>query len=197
MLSPSRTIAGVRHRTVRTGRQALNKLARMPSQLDIVLPCLDEAQALPWVLERIPDGSTAIVVDNGSTDGSPRGGTSRWRHCRRVRAARLRRGVPCGSGGRNRRIRCAFCDCDASLDPGDALRLVDLLRAGADLAVGRRVPTGRGAWPLHARLANRELARRVRRRTGVPLRDVGPLRAARRDATACPADHRPAQRLPT
>ncbi len=46
--------------------------------------------------------------------------------------------------------------------------------------MARRVPTGRGAWPLHARLANLELARRVRQRTGLPLRDVGPLRVARR-----------------
>ncbi|MBM4793740.1 glycosyltransferase [Streptomyces sioyaensis] len=39
--------------------------------MDIVLPCLDEAEALPYVLERIPPGRRAIVVDNGSTDGSP------------------------------------------------------------------------------------------------------------------------------
>src|SRR4249919_59748 len=37
---------------------------------DIVLPCLDEAAALPWVLARIPPGDQAIVVDNGSRDGS-------------------------------------------------------------------------------------------------------------------------------
>jgi glycosyltransferase involved in cell wall biosynthesis len=39
--------------------------------IDVVLPCLDEAAALPWVLSRIPDGYHAIVADNGSTDGSP------------------------------------------------------------------------------------------------------------------------------
>ena len=38
--------------------------------VDLVLPCLDEAEALPWVLSRVPDGCRAIVVDNGSTDGS-------------------------------------------------------------------------------------------------------------------------------
>ncbi|WP_181794024.1 glycosyltransferase, partial [Streptomyces sp. WELS2] len=38
--------------------------------VDVVLPCLDEAEALPWVLDRIPSGWRAIVVDNGSTDGS-------------------------------------------------------------------------------------------------------------------------------
>ena len=38
--------------------------------VDIVLPCLDEAEALPWVLGRLPEGYRAIVVDNGSTDDS-------------------------------------------------------------------------------------------------------------------------------
>ena len=50
----------------------------------------------------------------------------------------------------------------------------------ADLVLGRRRPTGRGAWPLHARLANLALARLMRRATGVALHDLGPMRAARR-----------------
>ena len=46
--------------------------------------------------------------------------------------------------------------------------------------LGRRRPDP-GAWPWHLRLANAELARRVRRRTGVSVRDIGPMRAARRE----------------
>jgi glycosyltransferase involved in cell wall biosynthesis len=42
----------------------------MSIRVDVVLPCLNEAQALPWILERMPAGYRAIVVDNGSTDGS-------------------------------------------------------------------------------------------------------------------------------
>ncbi|MGH6656842.1 MAG: glycosyltransferase, partial [Actinocrinis sp.] len=38
--------------------------------VDVVLPCLDEAGALPYVLGRMPEGYRPIVVDNGSTDGS-------------------------------------------------------------------------------------------------------------------------------
>ena len=48
--------------------------------------------------------------------------------------------------------------------------------------LGARRPTARGAWPLHARAANTVLALELRRRTGVPLRDLGPMRAARREA---------------
>ncbi|WP_368671982.1 glycosyltransferase family 2 protein [Jatrophihabitans endophyticus] len=153
---------------------------QVPPELDIVLPCLDEAQALPWVLERIPAGARAVVVDNGSRDGSP--DVARAGGATVVTCDRRGYGAACHAGLEAAEAEfVAFCDCDASLDPADALRLVDLLRAGADLAVGRRVPAARGVWPLHARLANVELARRVRRRTGVGLRDVGPLRAARRE----------------
>ena len=38
----------------------------------------------------------------------------------------------------------------------------------------------RGAWPLHARTANRVLARMIRSRTGIALTDIGPMRSARR-----------------
>ena len=37
----------------------------------VVLPCLDEAAALPGVLAAVPEGWRALVVDNGSRDGSP------------------------------------------------------------------------------------------------------------------------------
>ena len=40
----------------------------------------------------------------------------------------------------------------------------------------------RGAWPVHARVANRALAWELRRRSGAPLSDLGPMRAARREA---------------
>src|ERR1044071_5929668 len=37
---------------------------------DVVLPCRDEAPALPALLARMPAGYRSIVADNGSTDGS-------------------------------------------------------------------------------------------------------------------------------
>ena len=39
-------------------------------EIDVVLPCLNEAGALPWVLSRMPSGYRPIVADNGSTDDS-------------------------------------------------------------------------------------------------------------------------------
>jgi hypothetical protein len=75
-----------------------------------------------------------------------------------------------------------FLDADGSFDPSQLPRVVDPVRAGvADLVLGRRRPTVRRAWPLHARLGNAVLARRLRRAVGQRLHDLGPMRAARRD----------------
>jgi hypothetical protein len=73
-------------------------------------------------------------------------------------------------------------DADGSFDPAD-LRAVagPVLDGGADLMLGRRAPRGRGAWPLHARIGNAVLAAELRRRAGAPLRDLGPMRAFRRE----------------
>ncbi|MFF4801534.1 glycosyltransferase family 2 protein [Streptomyces sp. NPDC001351] len=149
--------------------------------MDVVLPCLDEAEALPWVLDRIPPGWRALVVDNGSTDGSA--DIARALGARVVREARRGFGAACHAGltAATADIVC-FCDCDASLDPADLVPFVERIRAGeADLVLGRRRPLTRGAWPLHARAGNLALARLLRRRTGLRLHDLGPLRAARRE----------------
>lgn len=151
-----------------------------PPTLDIVLPCLDEVTALPWVLSRIPENARAIVVDNGSVDGSPE--LARQLGALVVTCDQRGYGAACHAGLEAARADyVAFCDCDASLDPADILPMLDVIEGGrADLMVARRRPTERRAWPLHARLANRILAQRVRRRTGAVLRDVGPIRVARR-----------------
>ena len=150
-------------------------------RVDVVLPCLDEAEALPWVLDRMPPGFRAIVVDNGSTDGSA--DLARSLGALVVSEPRRGFGAACHAGllAATAEYVC-FCDCDASLDPAELPSLLGPVRDGtADLVLGRRRPTARGAWPLHARLANAELARRLRARTRAPLHDLGPMRAARRE----------------
>ncbi|WP_232327465.1 glycosyltransferase family 2 protein [Herbidospora yilanensis] len=149
--------------------------------VDVVLPCLDEAEALPWVLERIPPGWRALVVDNGSTDGSAE--IARSLDATVVPEARRGFGAACHAGlvAATAEVVC-FCDCDASLDPGLLTGFVQKLEEGDDLVLGRRRPQSRGVWPAHARAGNRALSHLVRRRTGVRLGDIGPLRAARREA---------------
>ena len=147
---------------------------------DVILPALDEAAAINWVLDRIPVGYRPIVVDNGSTDATAElaakaGATVVHEPVRGFGAA-------CWAGlqAATDDIVC-FMDCDASLDPIALPHLVAFLERGdADLVIGERI-AAKGSWPAHARLANRVLAFEVRRRTRVPLGDLGPMRAARRD----------------
>ncbi|WP_353815278.1 glycosyltransferase family 2 protein [Agromyces sp. SYSU T00266] len=145
-------------------------------RVDLVLPCLDEERALPWVLGRLPDGVRAIVVDNGSTDRSAE--VAREHGATVVTEARRGFGAAANAGLEAATAPLvAFCDADASLDPADLPRLVRLVEEGeADLVLGRRRPTSGSAWPVHARLANRVLAARMTRRTGTPLHDLGPMR---------------------
>ncbi len=154
----------------------------MPPRADLVLPCLDEAQALPWVLARVPAGWRAIVVDNGSTDGSA--DIARSLGATVVHAPVRGFGAACHAGLLAARADLVcFCDCDASLDPGLLAPMAARVEAGeADLLLGRRRPQGRGAWPAHARAGNLALARMLRRRTGLRLHDLGPMRVARREA---------------
>jgi glycosyltransferase involved in cell wall biosynthesis len=147
--------------------------------VDVGLPVLDEAAALPWVLGRMPGGYEPIVVDNGSTDGSAQ--LARRLGARVVAEPRRGFGAACHAGllAARREVVC-FMDCDGSLDPAELPEVADpVLAGGRDLMLGARRPEP-GAWPLHARLANRALALELRRRTGLALTDLGPMRAARR-----------------
>lgn len=149
--------------------------------VDVILPCLDEAGALPWIFARLPLGYRGIVVDNGSTDGSPEIAKALGAHV--IAETRRGYGAACHAGLLAATAPIvAVCDCDGTLNPADIPALVHLIETDvADLVVARRRPTTPQAWPVHARIANIELARRVRRRTGVALRDIGPIRVARRE----------------
>jgi glycosyltransferase involved in cell wall biosynthesis len=152
------------------------------AEVDLILPCLNEAAALPWVLGRLPDGVRAVVVDNGSTDGSAAIATQLGATV--VPCALRGYGAACHTGLEVATADVvAFLDADASLDPRQLVRVTaPVLSRRMDLMLGRRRPVSRDAWPWHLRLANAELSRRIRRRTGVRLHDLGPMRAARREA---------------
>ena len=147
----------------------------------MVVPVLDEAAALPALLAAMPAGYRPIVVDNGSTDGS--GSIARDRGALVVEEPVRGYGAACWAG-----LNAAdpvdgvvcFMDGDGSLDPADLPSVAGpVLEGRLDLVLGARRPAGPGAWPVHARLANALLARELRRRTNCPLRDLGPMRAAR------------------
>ncbi|MBA2438559.1 MAG: glycosyltransferase family 2 protein [Acidimicrobiia bacterium] len=150
---------------------------------DVVIPVLDEAAALPALLAAMPVGYRPIVVDNGSIDGS--GALARAHGAEVVTEARRGFGAACWAGlvasAPSDGVVC-FMDGDGSLDPGElALVAGPVLDGEADLVLGARRPTSRAAWPVHARVANAALAWELRRRTGLALSDLGPMRAASRE----------------
>ncbi|WP_084546499.1 glycosyltransferase family 2 protein [Glycomyces arizonensis] len=147
--------------------------------VDVVLPVLNEREALPWVLERMPEGYRPIVVDNGSDDGSAALAAELGAEV--VRESRRGFGSACYAGlAASSAAVVAFMDCDASLDPGDLPKVcAPVLGGEADLVLGARPPE---ALAPHSRIANRYLAGRVRRHCGVRATDIGPMRAARREA---------------
>ena len=148
--------------------------------IDVVLPVLNEAAAIPSVVASLPAGYHAIVVDNGSTDRSA--SVAHTAGATVVSEPRRGFGSACFAGllAATSDIVC-FMDCDGSLDGIDLPSVVAPIRAGtSDLVLGARV-AGRGAWPMHARVGNRVLAHQILRRTGLRVRDLGPMRAARRE----------------
>ncbi|WP_422733269.1 glycosyltransferase family 2 protein [Micromonospora sp. WMMD558] len=153
----------------------------MSTQIDVVLPCLDEAAALPGVLAALPPGYRALMVDNGSRDGSPevaaRLGARVVHEPRRGYGAAVHTGLLAAET----ELVCVL-DADGSFDPAELPALVAPVADGsADLAVGRRRPVSASAWPWHARAGTALIAALLRQR-GVPLRDLSPIRVARREA---------------
>jgi len=151
---------------------------------DVIIPVLDEAAAIAALVEAMPAGYRPLVVDNGSTDGS--GDIARAAGATVVHEPRPGFGSACWAGllaaAPADGVVC-FMDGDGSLDPRDLPAVAGpVLRGAADLVLGARRPTRAAAWPAHARAANAVLAFELRRRTGRPLSDLGPMRAARRDA---------------
>lgn len=151
----------------------------MTTTVDIVLPCLDEAEALPGVLAAMPAGYRVLVVDNGSTDDTVAVaiacGATVVSEPRRGYGAAVHAGLLAATAD-----LVGVLDADGSLPPQALPQLVAEAANGTDLAVGRRIPQA-GAWPWHARAGNIVLAA-VLRHQGLPVHDIAPIRVGRRQA---------------
>ncbi|CAM3872585.1 glycosyltransferase family 2 protein [Smaragdicoccus niigatensis] len=154
----------------------------MGQPVTVVVPCRNEADALPVVLAAIPPEYSVIVVDNGSTDATAEVATA-W-GARVVHEPQPGYGAAVLAGiATVTTPLTAVIDGDGSLDPKELAQLIAAVEAGADLAVGRRRSrlSEAGVWPWHARLGSSVAAWRLRRKHGVDVHDIAPMRVARTD----------------
>ena len=153
-----------------------------PVTCDVVIPCRDEALALPALLTRFPAGFRPIVVDNGSRDDTAE--VARRLGAEVVSEARPGYGAAVHAGLEAATAPyIAVIDGDGSMDPADlVVLLADVAEGRADMAVGRRRPVGRGVWPWHARAGNAVVLWWLRRRLDLNVHDIAPMRVAGRQA---------------
>jgi glycosyltransferase involved in cell wall biosynthesis len=148
-----------------------------------VIPALDEEDGIRALLAEWPAGivDEIVVVDGGSRDGTRQAAIEGG--ARVVVEPRRGYGRACAAGALATDAHVlVFLDGDGSDDPA-ALRsvLAPVLAGRAHLSLGARRPQ-RGAVLPHQALGNRVVALLIRTVHGVPVRDVPPMRAVRRDA---------------
>lgn len=164
-------------------------------EVSIVIPCLDEADTLAACIRKASQAidvhqlsAEIVVADNGSSDGSPAIARALGARCvaatTRGYGAALMAGIAASRGS-----YVVMGDADDTYDFRAIHPFVERLRAGADLAVGCRLPSGGGtiapgAMPWSHRLVGVPLLSATGRLLfGSSLRDFHcGLRAFRRDA---------------
>jgi len=150
----------------------------------VIIPALNEAESIQMVLAAIPSEHVAeiLVVDGGSTDGTPQIAESAG--VRLIQESRRGYGRACLTGAQAATGDIlVFLDADGADDPRHLPALVrPILEDTADLVLGSRLAGVilPGAMPWHQRLGNWLAARLIRRLYGQPLSDLGPFRAVRR-----------------
>ncbi len=157
------------------------------ARVSVVIPALNEEQALARVLDALPPGCAdeVIVADNGSTDATARVAASRG--ARVVFEPERGYGAACLAGLAAVRDAdvVAFLDGDYSDRPEELPDvLAPILEGRADLVIGSRVlgERDRGALLPHARFGNWLATRLIHALFGVRFTDLGPFRAIRADA---------------
>lgn len=153
------------------------------SKIDVILPCKDEAAALPWIASRLPPWCRAVVVDNGSSDLSLAvAKTLGLRTLEVDPSAGFGAVVAAGVRATSARLVCVM-DCDGSIDPSHlALLAAPILSGHADVVIGQRAFVPGSTRFLHRlAIALRPFAARLLSLKWPPF-DTGSVRIFRRAA---------------
>ena len=155
--------------------------------IDVVIPALDEEEALPHVLAAIPEGAVrrVVVADNGSRDRT----AEVAREAGAEREPRRGYGAACLKALAHLRHDppdvVVFLDGDHSDHPEELPRLLAPIERGeADLVVGSRAlgRAERGALTPQQRVGNAIACVALRLVYGARYTDLGPFRAIRWEA---------------
>jgi glycosyltransferase involved in cell wall biosynthesis len=160
-----RVLFGRAARVVERGSSSAGHLAVALSsrparpRISVVIPALNEAENLPFVLPRIPaEVDEVVLVDGHSTDRTVELAVALMPTIRivtqdgRGKGAALRTGFAACTGD-----VIVMLDADGSTDPGEIPLFVGALLAGADFVKGSRFLLGGGTadMPFHRQLGNR------------------------------------------
>src|SRR4051794_26153384 len=145
-------------------------------RVSVVIPALNEARNLPYVLKEIPSYVyEVILVDGGSVDETVAVAYETWPGIRVVQQSRAGKGNALAAGfAACRGEYIVMMDADGSMDPTEMSRFIDALDAGADYAKGSRFITGGGSddiTPLR-RWGNRMLNDLTNVLFGTPYSDL-------------------------
>jgi hypothetical protein len=138
----------------------------MLHRVSVVIPALNEAANLPYVLPLIPRSVHEVVmVDGSSTDGTTDVAREFWPGIVVVNQKRVGKGsaLRTGFSAATGEI-IVMLDADGSTDPREIPTFVKALCAGADFVKGSRFMPGGGTYdmPVYRKLGNRAFVGAVR-----------------------------------